>query len=103
MNLNITVWDRRHKKGALKGQFKDKTFKEVAICLRNSISHCNVEFFSDTLDELCEVRLYNVPDPENNPGYFDFEVRLDVDMLRKIALTFIDQLTQPARTQQSQP
>jgi hypothetical protein len=92
--LHITRWDRRHRKGPNKGQLKDKTFKEVAICLRNSISHFNVEFEGDSRDNIDRIRLWNVAD-ESQPNARDFEVVLTTEQVRQIALTFIDSLAAP--------
>lgn len=90
-NLRITTWERKHRKGPLKGELKDKTFKEVAICLRNSISHFNVKFEVTGNREVKRVQLWNIPD-EKNPDIRDFEIVLDIVTLRHIAMTFIEQM-----------
>jgi hypothetical protein len=90
-NLEITCWDRRHRRGSDGGQLRDKTFREVAICLRNSIAHFNAEFEGDSRDEIDKVRLWNSRDNrERNTR--DFEVVLGVATLREIAMTFVDQM-----------
>ena len=94
-NVRITIWERKHKKkGPFKGALKDKTFKELAICLRNSIAHFNAEFEVDAQKEIRRVRLWNIPEVDK-PHVRDFEVVLDIVTLRQIAMTFIEQLRTP--------
>ncbi len=95
-NIHIVTWERKHRRGPLKGVLKDRTFKELAICLRNSIAHFNVTFECDNRGEIKTIRLWNIPD-ENHPELRDFEIALDTVTLRHIAVTFIGQMTRPTQ------
>jgi len=95
-NLNVGIWDRykwvgRGSKRTKTGVMLDKTFKNLAICLRNGIAHCNVELEADVKGDICTIRIWNTPD-ENNPSDKDFEIAMDVETMRAIAVSFIDQL-----------
>ena len=70
---------------SVEGCLPEDNLKQLMRMLRNSIAHCNVEFFADTRRDLAGVTVWNV-----NNGRTTWKAKLTLQALRDLVDRFID-------------